>query len=123
MSYRTKPIKDCFAMLMKEDNGVYAVDYQPGNMTSYKFLLVPIGSYGAAAEVFHTINQGGWVFVPMPGSPWGTMFLDKVPGFVHWNYVKEKVRCTTADAVVLAEAFVYILVGTALSKVERDDDT
>lgn len=124
MSFRTKPLSDCFPLCYKTETGGYAVDYQPGNVTSYRFVLSPLPAGSPEASVMNAYMEGGWLFTPYPNGLWRPLVLSKDPGFIHWEYVREKVGCTAADAVVLAEAFAYLLGGSALTKLEDlPDDT
>jgi len=98
-SIRTRDTRDCIKAL-KDFGDQKFVDWQPGNGTRYALLFVRLDPQVQIEE------SGDWQVTWL--TKLRTMFIGQ-NSFVHYNYVKEKMHCGSADAICIAEAIGHVL--------------
>jgi hypothetical protein len=103
-SLRTKSIAESIHRL-SEEGVVRVVDYQPGNGTRYTLIITRVHESQALGILGFPEDEGCY-HVYLMGV--GTLLLSPY-GLLHWNYVREKLHCGVADAVVLAEFLGHLL--------------
>jgi hypothetical protein len=102
MDLRTKSIDDSIVVIEEVGNGeIIALDYQPGNGTRYCLVVTKMTRLGP--ELLSSFGRSGptWLVSWMSGSEGKAMTCGG--GFLHFNYVREKLRCSESDAIVIAE--------------------
>ena len=95
LSLRTIPIDHAFALLYLADGSYRHVDYQPGNGTRYRFIVVTL------AEGLHWKDGPSYLVVDLNS---GRSCVLAADGLLHFRYVEEKLKLDSlSDAVVVAE--------------------
>lgn len=85
-----------------------AYKYSPGNGTVYRFTLADVPS--AARVALGCGTSGAWVvFADLGAGRCCILQGGEAAGLLHPSYLKEKLHCGEADAVVLAEVVGHLL--------------
>jgi hypothetical protein len=104
---RTKPIADALVECEGVVENSYWVNYQPGNGTAYRFLFQRLLRGSSPAKWLFGEHFGGFLVTFMPSFSYHT-FAFSDGSYLAPHYVKEKVGCGIADAIVLAEVFAHL---------------
>lgn len=91
--------------------GTEVVVYAPGNGSIYTVTFTNLS--GLSPEVNDRFGLGpdstGWLVTHVGYSPMPSMIVtDNQGGLLHWEYVREKLKISAADAVVLAELIGFV---------------
>lgn len=97
---------------LREDRGDSTfLLYAPGNGTKYAVLIQRSSLY--SPELKDRLGLGvdgdGWIATYLNGLPMVSMVVADHQGeLLHWKYVREKLKVSEADAVVLAELLGHV---------------
>ncbi len=119
-SLRRKPIHDGIVGLAAGQGDLRFVEYQPGNGTRYCLAFLDVTSLPedarrAIAEWSGLGRAGGVLVTDLLG---GRHLGVEKGCFLHWSFVGERLGCSTADAVVLAELIAHVVGAEAVSSEE-----
>lgn len=103
LSIRTKAtVEDGIQDMCPQTGEVHFVDYQPGNGTAYRFTLHRCPE-GSPLALWHFSGNAGWVVFFVPELRFKQFAFSALDTEINPLWLKEKVGCGLADAVVLAE--------------------
>jgi hypothetical protein len=106
---RTTPTVHDGIKLCERDSSACMVVYEPGNGTRYRLVMTRVGSFAFSNRARDVLGLGKGMghVVAFPDSHYRTLtYSDGSYLAPHW--LCERVGCTMADAVVLAELLAYL---------------
>jgi len=110
LDVRTKKTIEEGIQLREERGDSTSILYAPANGTIYLVLIQKLAECSPELKDRMGLRDGeGWLVTYMGGVPMTSMVvIDNQGGLLHWEYVREKLRVSAADAVVLAELIGFV---------------
>jgi hypothetical protein len=110
LDVRTKKTIEEGIQLREEVGGSTFLLFAPGNGTIYLVLIQKLSDCSPKLKDRLGLRDGdGWLVTHMGGVPMTSMVvIDNQGGLLHWEYVREKLQVSAADAVVLAELIGHV---------------
>ena len=112
LDLRTKPTVQAGIVLLDK-----VVVYEPGNGTRYTMLITEVSKFGFSDTARDALGLGtmsGGFVVAWPHLPYQTLIYT-AGSYLAPNWMRNKVGCTLADAVVLCELLAYLTDCQAMS--------
>jgi hypothetical protein len=103
---RTKSIQDSLVEVEEIQDGLFWINYQPGNGTAYRCILQTLPAGSPPAKWLFGEDVTGTLVTFMPDFRYRPFaFADG--SYLSREYLKEKIGCSYSDAAALAELFAY----------------
>lgn len=109
LDVRTKTVEEGIQLREEVGDSTFLL-YAPGNGTIYLVLIQKLADCSPNLKDRMGLRDGeGWLVTHMGGTPMTSMVvIDNQGGLLHHEYVREKLKVSLADSVVLAELIGHV---------------